>query len=433
MRSRDGSRGFQYRSRVFIHCMNFIPECIGCGKYTGELALSLASNGHSVEVVTTPPHYPGWTVKLPYKALRYKRERVGGVDVWRCPILARGGGGLWRAIAPLSFTIFAAPVAFARIILTRPDVVLCVEPTLLSAPAALLAARLVRARTVLHLQDLEIDAAFEVGHLKGRWLRRVSLAFERCVLRWFDLTVTISGKMREALLRKGLQADQVIVIRNWVDLDAVRSGASRRSDCLQAELGLDRTKYVILYAGHIGPKQALEVLLEAVRLCQQTQQLHFVVVGEGPRKADLIAHYGNLPNLTFLPLQPAEQFYQLLNLANLHILPSMKQVADLVLPSKLGPMLASGKPILAMAEPETELAEILGRSALLVRPGDSSALAVTIKNAASSDLGYLKSRQLRLANAFSSRKILPEFESALLGVYAGEAWHVHGKQSRAAR
>ncbi len=405
----------QRASTIFIHGMNFFPEFIGCGKYTGELAVSLAKKGHRVEVVTAPPHYPGWAVRRPHKAWRYLHETINGVDVWRCPLIAGGGSGLWRAIAPLSFALFAAPLAFWRILVSRPDVVLCVEPTLFSAPAALLAAKITGARTVLHVQDLEVDAAFEVGHLNGERIRSMALAFERRVLRRFDLAVTISNKMRQALLRKGMRADRTMVIRNWVDLDAIRPPASEQSNVFRHELGLDRKKFVMLYAGHIGAKQALEVFLDAARLCQDVQQLHFVVAGEGPKKVELLARYGDLQNLSFLPLQPPGRFNQLLDLANMHVLPQMKQASDLALPSKLGAMLASGKPIVVTAEPDTELAELLHGSALLVPAGDPVALAAKIKEAASTDLGRLKSNQLRLALSLSSKTILPEFEMALIG------------------
>ena len=401
--------------KIFIHGINFFPEPIGCGKYTSELAFSLARKGHSVEVVTAPPHYPGWVVSAPYKAMRYSREKINNVDVKRCPIIAKGGRGLWRAFAPLSFALFATPLAFWRILASRPDVVLCVEPTLFSAPAALLAARITGARTVLHVQDIEVDAAFAVGHLRGKFIRKIACYFERRLLRNFDAVVTISNRMRQVLLQKGVRADRTIVIRNWVDLDAVHPMHPDAPNIFRAELGLDREKFVMLYAGHVGAKQALDVLLDAARLCQDDRRLHFVIAGEGPKKAELLDLYGRLPNVSFLALQPSERFNQLLNLANLHVLPQMKQAADLVLPSKLGAMLASGKPVLATAQPGTELAEMLRGSALLVAASDPAALAQAIRTAASTDLSALKEKQQNLALSLSSTTILPEFEMALVG------------------
>ncbi|MCI4679544.1 WcaI family glycosyltransferase [Rhodoblastus acidophilus] len=402
-------------SKIFIHVANFYPETIGVGKYAGELAFSLAGQGHTVEVVAAPPHYPGWTVAAPYHALKYQRENIRGVDVWRCPILTRARGGVfWRVAAPLTFALFAAPLVFFRILWTRPDVVFCVEPAMASFPAALAAAKLTGARAIAHVQDLEIDAAFAI-HLRGEFLRKIALALESRLLRAFDLTATISHKMRDALLRKGVAGAKCVVFRNWVDLDAVRPLPDDAPNPYRAALGLAPGTFVTLYSGHIGKKQALDVVIEAARLCRNEEKLHFVIAGEGPEKARMVERCRGLDNVSFLPLQPAEFLNDLLNLANLHVLPQLRSSADLVLPSKLAGMLASGRPVAATAEPDSELGEILRDAAFLTPPEDAPALADAIKTAMRQDLRALSERSRELAKLFSAETILAEFEAAIRG------------------
>src|SRR6185312_11872902 len=96
--------------------------------------------------------------------------------------------------------------------------------------------------------------------------------------------------------------------------------------------------------------------------------IRFVIAGDGPEKASLVAR--GAPNVTFLPLQPENRLNDLLNLADAHVLPQLESAADLVLPSKLGGILASGKTLVAMADPDTELAVFLGNDAILVPAGD---------------------------------------------------------------
>ena len=208
------------RPDILLYGMNFAPELTGIGRYSGELAAGLARRGATVEAITAPPHYPGWFVRPPYSAGRYTRETVEGVRVIRAPlVLHKAGGGIWRLIAPLSFAIASAPVAAWRILTARPRTVLCVEPTLFSAPIALLAAKLVGAHTVLHVQDLEVDAAFAVGHLgKAAILAKLGLWFERAVMRRFDCVVTISQEMARRIEAKGVASDRVHIVRNWVDV-----------------------------------------------------------------------------------------------------------------------------------------------------------------------------------------------------------------------
>src|SRR4051794_33230746 len=151
---------------LLIYAMNYAPEFVGAGRYTGEIGAHFAEAGSDVIVVTTPPHYPEWRLSPCYRPHRWTAERNGRQTIYRCPIhLRKKLTGLWRLIAPLSFAINSAPVVVWQILTKRPETVLCVEPTLLGAPFALLAAKLVGAQTALHVQDLEVDAAFAVRHL----------------------------------------------------------------------------------------------------------------------------------------------------------------------------------------------------------------------------------------------------------------------------
>jgi colanic acid biosynthesis glycosyl transferase WcaI len=402
--------------KILIHAINFAPELIGCGKYTTELAQFLAAQGHDVEVVTAPPHYPGWFVRTPYRGWRYQREWLGSIRLTRCPIFAKtGAGGFWRLISPLSFAIAAAPAVAWRIFKFRPHVVMCVEPTLFSAPVALLAAKLVGAHSLLHVQDLEVDAAFEVGHLEGAAIWKFANFLESRLLGGYDRIVTISEKMKEALLTKGLPPEKIDVVRNWVDLSEIQPEARERSNAFRAQFVFSEGDFVVLYAGHVGVKQALDVVLEAAKRLLLQQRIRFVIAGEGPELERLKAKYGALANVHFLPLQPADRLSEMLAMADLHVLPQLCGAADLVLPSKLGGMLASGRPIAATAEPGTEIADILADIALLSAPGDAEALAASILSATSGDFTGQVARGLSLAESFGSTRVLPAFEQLLVG------------------
>lgn len=402
--------------RVLAYGMNYAPEVAGVGRYTGEIAESLAAFGADVTVVTTPAHYPGWRVQTPYRNWRFSSEIRNNVRVYRCPLMLRKKmGGVWRLLAPLSFALTSAPIALWEILWRRPNVVLTVEPTLFAAPAVLLGARLVGARTVLHVQDLEVDAAFAVGHLANRrWLRWLGAAFERVVLGGFDQIITISDRMAGRLAEKGVPAARIAVVRNWVDLDHISpfDGPSP----YRIELGYSANDFIVLYSGNLGAKQGLGVLLDAAKRLSDQRHIQFVVAGDGPAKADLIARYGTLPTVRFLPFQPYERFSAFLGLANLHVLPQEGDAADLVLPSKLGGMLASGRRIVAMAAPATELAHLLADAAILVAPGIASALAEAILAAAAEDRADQREAERRrvLATCLSKSRGLTSFAAVLI-------------------
>ena len=401
------------RTDLLIYGVNYAPELTGVGRYTGELACAMAERGYTVNVVTTPPHYPGWHARAPYSAWRYMSEDRHGIHVNRCPImLYRAGRGIWRLLAPLSFALTSAPVFIARALKTRPRVILCVEPTLFVAPLAILMARLLRARTVLHVQDLEVDAAFAVGHLPASGpLQRLAAWFEQSVLHRFDEVVTISERMAQRLQAKGVQPTQLTVIRNWVDTTRIfpTSGAN----AYRKLLGVRATDFVVLYAGQIGAKQALHVLMAAAEMLKAHRDIHFVIAGEGPFKRVLVDQSGGRSNIHFLDLQPEERLNELLNLADCHVLPQDPVVSDLVLPSKLGGMLASGRRIIAMAEPASEVGRFLEGAARLVAPGDAEALATALLEAKDS-ADHDPNPALAKAVALSAAAAFQDFEAALL-------------------
>jgi colanic acid biosynthesis glycosyl transferase WcaI len=404
-------------AKIFIYAMNYAPEVAGVGVYTSEISDHFVAMGDEVRVLTTIPHYPGWKVLSPYRNGRYFSETAGGAKIIRCPLVLRERmGGIWRLIAPLSFALTSAPLALWQVLRHRPDVVLCIEPTLMAAPAAIAAARLVGARTVLHVQDLEVDASFAVGHLaQSAWLKRLAHGFEKRLLRAFDGLITISGRMAERLAQKGVPSDHIAVVRNWVDLAQIKplEGVSP----YRQALGIAETDCVILYSGNIGAKQGLDDVIDTANRLQRRADIRFLIAGEGPAKRELAARAGHLPNVRFLPFQPAERLSEFLGLADVHILPQAADAADLVLPSKLGGMLASGRRILVTAAPGTELATFLQGAAIVIPPGSPAALAAAIEQAAdagSEDAGAARRRR-RLAEQLSKPDRLRSFKGFAVG------------------
>lgn len=401
--------------RVVIYGMNYAPEIAGVGRYTGEIGEHFAACGHDVTVITTPPHYPGWRAQEGHTAKRWTSEVVAGARVYRCPLyLHEDMGGIRRMLAPLSFALASAPVALWQIIRRRPDVVLAVEPTLFVAPMALLGARLIGAKAVLHIQDLEVEAAFAMKHLGGGGrLAKLAAAFDRAMTRGFDRVITISNRMAEKVVAKGVPAEKVQVIRNWVDVGQIRPDID--ASAYRRELGLSRSDFVALYAGNLGAKQGVGLLIAAAKALAGQQDIVFVIAGDGPMRRELEAAAVELPNVRLLPFQAEDRFGEFLRIADLHVLPQERDAADLLLPSKLGGMLASGRRILVTADAGTELATFLGNSCYFTPPGDAEALASEITRIAREPASPAKeAERLSRARALSKERGINEFEAAAL-------------------
>ena len=382
--------------KILLYGINFSPELTGIGKYTGEMAAWLAAQGHSVRVVTAPPYYPNWAIGEGYSNKTWRRERWQGVDVWRCPLwVPARPGGAKRLLHLASFALGSLPVMLRQIV-WRPDVVWVVEPALFCAPAALAVARLSGAKAWLHVQDFEVDAAFDLGLLRGKFLRGVVAGAERWLMRRFDVVSTISQRMHQRLLDKGVAPAQAVLSPNWVDVLAITPGgdgcspdagmksnateAIRVDNSFRVQLGITPDAVVALYSGNMGGKQGLELLADVAKLClAQAERVQsaitFVFCGNGAGRVDLMQRCASLSNVHFLELQPIERLNELLAMADVHLLPQRADAADLVMPSKLTGMLASGRPVLATAHPGTELAHVVQGCGVVVPPEDPMAMA----------------------------------------------------------
>lgn len=464
--------------RVLIHGLNFAPELVGVGKYTGEMAEWLAARGHQVRVVTAPPFNPAWSVAAPFSTWRYARESyigsvptkpvgrelaatvaggwqraergsarlgspedvsrqaavllaepiplarstcekleiaTGRLTVHRCPLwVPRRPSALRRILHLASFGLASFPVMLWQIF-WKPEVVIAIEPTMFCAPAALLSGRLSGARTWLHVQDFEVDAGFDLGLLKSPTLRRTVEMVEKQFIFTFNRVSTISGKMLAKLEHRGVSPSACRLFPNWVDTDEIFP--LRRPSPLRAKLGISEKEIVALYSGTMACKQGLEVLAEAAHRLVGNATLRFVFCGDGPGKAMLAGLTGGFANVLWIPLQPLDRLNYLLNLADIHLLPQKADAADLVMPSKLTGMLASGRPVVATAGADTQLAQAVYGRGIVVEPGNASTFAHAIEQLASSPV--LRERLGKNAREYAlsdleKEIVLSRFEKELL-------------------
>ena len=144
------------------------------------------------------------------------------------------------------------------------------------------------------------------------------------------------------------------------------------------EFKQDPSTVLIVYSGNLGRKQGLESIVEAARTLKDEKHLKFIVSGDGAGREDMIKSAENLDNITFLELQPFEDFVHLMIAADIHLLPQKAGAADLVMPSKLGNILASGRPVIAGASEGTQVYEAIQECGIAVEPENSKAFADAI-------------------------------------------------------
>lgn len=355
--------------RILIVSINYLPELTGIGKYTGEMAEWLATKGCSVKIITAPPYYPAWKISEGYSSYRYRQEYLNGVTVIRCPLwVPKRPSGAQRLLHLATFAVSTFPVTLWQALVWRPKLIFAVAPPLFCGFSAIIGGKLAGAETWLHIQDFEVDAAFSLGILKRRWLQAPVKITERWLMARFDRVSTISDRMIEKLAAKGVAKERQMLFENWVDLEKIKP--LENTLAFRQEMNIPAEVKVLLYAGNMGKKQGLELIISAARMLQRRADLLFVLCGEGMARAELERTSSGYNNVMFLPLQPLDRLNELLNLADIHLLPQRAGVEDLVMPSKLGNILASGKPVVATAGPDSQIARSVGDAGVVVAPGD---------------------------------------------------------------
>lgn len=399
---------------ILILGINYAPELVGIGPYTADMAQFLAAAGHGVTVVCAKPYYPHWKVDPSFVGGGKRVSVEHGVRIVRLPTyIPANPDGKRRLVHHMSFAARAQFAMATEIRRCKPDVVIGIAPSLISMTAARDAARRTGAKLWLHIQDFEVEAAFATGLLNdGGALARMAKRFENWAIK-ADRVSTISPQMCVKLAEKGIAEDRIFEFRNWANIDEVvpRDDPSPYRE----EWKIDRP-HVALYSGNIANKQGIQIVVEAARLLSHRKDLIFVICGDGPDRARLIEQSKKLDHIRFHDLQPRERLSDLLSMASVHLLPQIAGAADLVLPSKLTNMLASGRPVIATALPGTGLAEEVKGCGIIVPPSDATAFAAAIEQLLDNDnmsRSFGTAARERAESHWSRRNILGRFQLEL--------------------
>jgi colanic acid biosynthesis glycosyl transferase WcaI len=232
-------------------------------------------------------------------------------------------------------------------------------------------------------------------------------------MRGFDSVVAVSGEMAAALGGEtGL--GNVRVVRNWADIGV----NGRKPDGLAEQmLGEHSRKTVVLYAGSLGRKQGLEVLIDAARLMRGSGAV-VVICGEGPALEGLREKARGIENVLFLPHQDEERFAALMNRADIHVIAQQKDAKGAFMPSKLANICACGGALVCVSGENGELSG-LARAAggRLSRPGDTGMLAGIIRRLAAETETRQKmghKAQALAASCFDKARALSDLEALIL-------------------
>jgi len=396
------------RARVLLLGGNYFPEPTGIGKYNTEMMDWLAMHNYDCGIVTTYPYYPYWKIQEPYinKCSWYKKEKLNVneqavITVYRCPHYVPAiPTGIKRMLSDVTFFVSAFFQVIRLLFRKKYDYVLVVAPPFQIGLLGCLYKKIKGARLIYHIQDLQIDAAVELGMIKSRFMVRLMFGLERAILRIADFVSSISEGMIKKI--KAKHERPVILFPNWADTTFFYPIINK--DALKVQFNFLASDKVILYSGAIGEKQGLQTLLYTALELRAFNFIKFIICGSGPYKDKLIETAGKLAlnNVHFMPLQPKEKFNQFLNMADVHLVMQKANENELFLPSKLTTICAVEGLVVVTASGNTSLYNLVSKHNLgiLIAPEDQEALTNAIKNTVFLDHTVIKNNARKFAAGY---------------------------------
>ena len=366
--------------RILIYSYNYYPEPIGIAPLMTQLAEGLAQRGHEVRVVTGMPNYPQRKIYPEYRGKFYLTEERNGVTIQRSYVWVRPKPSLLtRALLDGSFVCTSFVQALRG---WRPDIILLTVPPLpVSIPATILG-QLYNCPVVLNLQDILPEAAVQVGLLRNKVAIRVFEALERFAYKRSHRISVIADGFLENLRQKGVPAEKLTCIPNWVDVNEIYPMPFETNQ-FRHEHQLDG-KFVVMYSGNIALTQGMTTVIRTAALVKHIPDIVFVIVGEERAIAELQSvcrEYG-ATNIKLLTFQPRERLPEMLSAANVGLIVQKANVVSFNMPSKTQCLLASGRPIIASVPLTGTAANAVWTSegGLVVPPEEPTELATAILN-----------------------------------------------------
>lgn len=385
----------------------FYPEETSTGHYLTQIAAGVAM-GARVKVLCSQPTYSQRGQRAPW------REWYRGMEIIRCwsttlncnVILLR-----LLNLVTISVSIFGQAVWRFQ----KGDRVLVVTNPPLLPYVILLASWLRGATPVLLVHDVYPEVLGVFGRRSTLFLAfRIVDRLSSWLYRRMKRVVVIGRDMVRLVQRKGVDARRIEIITNWADLHEI-GPMPRRDNPIRRESGIG-DRFVVQYCGNMGRTHGLGDLVATARSLRDREDIHFMMVGSGARYAWLeqTVTEESLANVSVHPRRPRSDLCALLNACDLAVIALLPNMSGVSVPSRMYNVMAAGKPILAIADDDSELAMTVREQRIgwVVRPGDIDGVAAAIKKAAS-DMEALKGmgrRARRLAETrFNPDRIIEQY------------------------
>jgi putative colanic acid biosynthesis glycosyltransferase WcaI len=391
----------------------FPPDTSATAKCAAQVAEALSVN-HRVTVLAGRPSYDP-SEQHPHYLLR--REVRGNLVVERVGSTAYPRFQMRRRVSNyLTYLSLAIPRALS----IPSDIVLAMTDPPIEGIAGALVARLSGRPFVYNIRDMYPDMAVggsivRPGSFSARWE-----AMHRWALRQAARVIVLGEDMRDRIVAKGVDPARVVISRDGILIpDKVPSPYNPVAREIRGDF-----RFALVHAGNVGFYGAWQTLISAVRMLEN-EGVGLIFIGEGAMKPQVEAMAAGCRAIRFLPFRPASEIPQVLSSGDMHVVTVKRGLEGVVVPSKLYPTLAAGRPVLGVAPEESDVVRIIRRTGcgIAADPDHPESVAEAIRSVLH-DREQLRGMSSRAReSAFSYDKVmqLRIFSSTLEELFAEEA------------
>ncbi len=370
-------------ANILILSLVFPPDSVSTAQIMGELAVDLKKLGHNVTVLTTIPHYNRdlrAESAQPLEKYWWRILRISsfhGIPVYHSFIPQKGKSKLFRLLSWFIFHIIST-AAGVRVI-KNVDIIITPSPPLTIGISAWILSKYQRAHHIYNVQEMYPDLAIRLGVIKNKLLIKFLYALENFVYKKAEIVTVIAPTMRSKLFEKGVDPSKVKVIPNFVDIQFFHPLPKKNSFSKKYKI---YDKFVVSYAGNIGPAQGLDVYIKAAYILRDKPDIHFFLIGDGTLRKkfqDEVLHL-RLANFTFLPYQNISLIPQIYAASDTCLVPLARGIGFDAIPSKVYRIMACARPVLALTDDSSDLSELIKKvhCGVVIQPGQAENLANTI-------------------------------------------------------
>lgn len=363
---------------------NYFPPEIGAASHLYYyLGKELVKREHKVFVLTGTPRYNiSYEEYIQYRKNNPAIENIEGIEVLRCnlPYVPRKKK-IRRGIEHLEIALklFNCGKKYLKNMALNIDVSLVYSPPITLYYPAKKLGKLYNFPYIFNVQDLFPKEAIDTGMLKNPILIKIFREIEYRAYTHATFITVHSERNGDYVKNLINEKGKIVIIENWVNSEEIKPG--NKQNPFSKKHGLE-DKFVVSFAGTLGFVQNTRVIVEAAELTQEFKNIHYLIVGGGPRfeETKRMIEEKQLKNITLLPMVPREEYPLVLHTSDISLVTLISDLKTPVVPSKILSIMSAGIPVVASLNPDGDAPKLIekAKAGICLPPEAPKALADAI-------------------------------------------------------